>query len=156
MPFATAGAEDLELDRARLERAVSYATARGAQSVRIYRHGCLVARSGNDPVTEEMRLAGWSMTKGVVSTVVGRAVSMGLMSVDDPISKYLDAPDGNELDQAHGELTIRQFLDPDHWAANGHGSTTSGLPVRPTRWQTNWRDRSRPNREAPSCMHRPP
>jgi hypothetical protein len=43
-PFATAGAENLELDRARLERAVSYATARGAQSVRIYRHGCLVAR----------------------------------------------------------------------------------------------------------------
>lgn len=136
-PFATAGAEHLDLDRARLERAVSYATARGAQSVRIYRHGCLVARSGNDPVTEKMRLAGWSMTKGVVSTVVGRAVSMGLMSVDDPISHYLDAPDGTELDQAHGELTIRQFLTQttglrmawvnDLWAAGTTDSVADEL-----------------------------
>lgn len=120
------------MDRERLRRAVSYATARGAQSVRIYRHGCLVARSGNDPVTEKMRLAGWSMTKGVVSVVVGRAAAMGLLSVDDPISKYLDGFEGIELDQAHGELTIRQFLTQttglrmawvnDLWAA---GSTDS-------------------------------
>ncbi|MCZ7628702.1 MAG: serine hydrolase [Microthrixaceae bacterium] len=131
-PFAAAGAEDLDMDRERLRRAVSYATARGAQSVRIYRHGCLVARSGNDPVTEKMRLAGWSMTKGVVSVVVGRAAAMGLLSVDDPISKYLDGFEGIELDQAHGELTIRQFLTQttglrmawvnDLWAA---GSTDS-------------------------------
>lgn len=98
------------MDRTRLQRAVSYATARGAQSVRIYRHGCLVARSGNDPITEKMRLAGWSMTKGVVSVVVGRAVSMGLLEIDDPISEYLDGYDGIELDRAHGELTVRRFL----------------------------------------------
>lgn len=103
--FAAAGAADVGMDRDRLQRAVAYATARGAQSVRIYRHGCLVARSGNDPVTEGMRLPGWSMTKGVVSTVLGRAVAMGLVSVADPISTYLDG-----LDEAHGALTVEHFL----------------------------------------------
>ncbi len=93
--------------------AVSYATARGAQSVRVYRHGCLIARSGNDPLAENMRLEGWSMTKGVVSTVVGRAEEMGLLSIDDPISKYLDKAHGFDLDAAHGSLTVRQFLNQD-------------------------------------------
>ena len=87
--FETAGAEDVALDRSALERAVAYATARGAQSLRVYRHGCLVARGGNDWLTERQRLPGWSMTKGVVSAVVGRAVQLGLVSVDDPIGAHL-------------------------------------------------------------------
>ncbi len=109
--FDTAAPSDVDMDPAALRRAVSYATARGAQSVRIYRHGCLVARSGNDPLTEDMRLQGWSMTKGVVSTVVGRAVTLGLMDIDAPISRYLSGTDEFELDAQHASLTVREFLN---------------------------------------------
>jgi CubicO group peptidase (beta-lactamase class C family) len=103
--FTVAEPESVQLDRSGLEAAVHYATVRGAQSVRIYRHGCLVARSANDPATEGVPLSGWSMTKGVVATVVGRAAALGRLGVDDPISAHLDG-----LDPAHGAITIRQLL----------------------------------------------
>ena len=104
-PFGVAEPEEVQLDRAGVEAAVHYATVRGAQSVRVYRHGCLVARSANDPATEWVPLSGWSMTKGVVATVVGRAVALGHLGVDDPISSHLDG-----LDPAHGAITVRQLL----------------------------------------------
>ncbi|MGI9578206.1 MAG: serine hydrolase domain-containing protein [Microthrixaceae bacterium] len=129
--FDTAGAENVALDRTALERAVAYATARGAQSVRIYRHGCLIARGGNDWFTERQRLPAWSMTKGVVSTIVGRAEHLGILGVDDPIGQYLDG-----LSDDVGDLTIRHFLTQtsglrmawvnDLWAA---GTTDSVADV---------------------------
>lgn len=119
------------MDRDALERAVSYATARGAQSVRIYRHGCLIARGGNDWFTERQRLPAWSMTKGVVSTVVGRAERLGLVSVDDPIGQYIGG-----LSPEVAALTVRNFLTQtsglrmawvnDLWAA---GTTDSVADV---------------------------
>lgn len=114
-----------------LTAAVQYATQRGAQSVRIHRNGCLVARSGHDPYTETQRFAGWSMTKDVVSTVVGRAVNLGLLDVDDTVGAHLDG-----LRPEVGALTIQQFLTQttglrmawanDLWAA---GSTDSVADV---------------------------
>lgn len=94
------------LDPDRTEAAVAYASARGALSVRIYRHGCLVARSGLDPTNEWSPMATWSMTKGVLSLVVGRAVTLGLLDVDDAIGEHLDG-----LDAAHGAITVRQLLN---------------------------------------------
>ncbi len=105
-PMAATQPEAVSLDAKALGKAVQYSTDRGAQSLRVYRHGCLVAKSGHDPLTEEMRLASWSMTKGMVSVVVGRAVEMGLLDIDDPIGDYLG---GLEPDKA--ALTIRQFLN---------------------------------------------
>lgn len=128
-PFGVADPEEVGLDSAGVRRAVEYSTVRGAQSVRIYRHGCLVARSGNDPTSERVRMPGWSMTKGVLSTIVGRAVGMGLLEVDDPIGKYIDG-----LDAKHAALTVRHLLTQtsglrmawlnDLWAAgNGDAAT---------------------------------
>jgi len=94
---------DVTADAAR--DAVAYATARGAQSVRVYRRDCLIATSGLDPFTESSTLPAWSMTKGVVSLVVGRAVTLGHMDVDAPIGTYLDG-----LDEAHAAITVRQLL----------------------------------------------
>jgi CubicO group peptidase (beta-lactamase class C family) len=104
--FEVAEPEEVRLDRAGLEAAVDYASKRGAQSVRVYRHGCLIARSANDPSTERVPMSGWSMTKGVVATVVGRAVALGRLGVDDPIGKYIEG-----LDQAHAAITVRQLLN---------------------------------------------
>jgi len=131
----SAAPDQVDLDAAALRSAVQYATQRGAQSVRIYRHDCLVARSGNDPVTEHQRLTGWSMTKGVVSTVVGRAVTLGLLDVDDPIGNHLDG-----LDDGKAAITVRNLLNQtsglrfawlnDLWAA-GNADSTADVLARP-------------------------
>ena len=95
----------MALDPAAVREAVGYSSARGAQSVRVYRHDCLVATSGNDALTGSTPMATWSMTKGVVSMLVGRAVTQGALSVDDPIGLHLDG-----LGPAHGAITVRQLL----------------------------------------------
>jgi CubicO group peptidase (beta-lactamase class C family) len=95
----------VDLDAEAVADAILYATAKGAQSVRVYRHDCLVGTSGWDPSTEWSLLPAWSMTKGVVSVVVGRAVALGLMDVDAPIGRYLAG-----LDEPHAAITVRQLL----------------------------------------------
>lgn len=96
----------VSLDEDRLQQSVDYAVAKGSQSVRVYRHGCLVATGSNDASVEHVPLPAWSMTKGVVSMLVGRAVELGLLAVDDPIGKYLDV-----ADERKASLTVRQFLN---------------------------------------------
>ena len=130
-PFGTASPAGVGLDAGALREAVQYATDRGAQSVRVYRHGCLVARSGHDPVSEHQRFPGWSMTKGVVATVVGRAVALGLLEVDDPIGAHLGglAPDVAALtvgEFLHQTTGLRMAWVNDLWAA---GSTDSVADV---------------------------
>ncbi len=97
--------ESVALDPASVRGAVGYSSARGAQSVRVYRHDCLVATSGNDALAGSTPMATWSMTKGVVSMLVGRAVTQGALSVEDPIGLHLDG-----LGPAHGAITVRQLL----------------------------------------------
>jgi CubicO group peptidase (beta-lactamase class C family) len=103
--FERVDPERVDLDAQALADAVGYGTARGAQSVRVYRHDCLVATSGLDPFTEASQLPAWSMTKGVVSMVVGRAVTLGHLRVDAPIGTYLDG-----LSPAHAAITVEQLL----------------------------------------------
>ncbi len=97
--------EQAALDRRAVVDALTYGTARGAQSLRVYRGHCLVGTSGNDPSTEWTPLPAWSMTKGVVSLLVGRAVTLGHLSVDDPIGEHLDG-----LSPAHAAITVRHLL----------------------------------------------
>lgn len=94
------------LDSALVRQAVDYAVAKGTQSVRVYRHGCLVGVGSDDPQLERQPLPGWSMTKGVVSMLVGRAVTLGRLSVDDPIGRYLDVADPRKA-----AITVRQLLN---------------------------------------------
>lgn len=104
--FRRADPEQVDLERGAVADAVAYGSARGAQSVRVYRHDCLVGTSGLDPTTEWTMLPSWSMTKGVVSLVVGRAVTLGALEVDDPIGRHLAG-----LDPAHAAITVRQLLN---------------------------------------------
>lgn len=94
------------MDAAVLQRALDYAVGKGAQSIRVYRHGCLVGTGANDPAVDWVPLPAWSMTKGVVSLLVGRAVQLGKLHVDDPIGKYLRVDDPRKA-----ALTVRQFLN---------------------------------------------
>lgn len=104
--FTDVAPEDVDVDAAAVRDAVAYATARGAQSLRVYRHDCLIGVSGWDALTGAAELSAWSMSKGVVSLAVGRAVTMGLMRVDAPIGTYLAG-----LDAAHAAITVRELLN---------------------------------------------
>lgn len=97
---------DVGLDAGAVRAAIDYAVAKGSQSVRVYRHGCLVALGSNDPPLETQMLPGWSMTKGVMSMIVGRAVTLGALSVDDPIGRYLPV-----ADERKAAITVRQLLN---------------------------------------------
>ncbi len=97
--------ETVGLDSTALARAVNFATSRNAGSVRILRHGYLVATSGLDALTATVPNNLWSSTKGVVSVLTGRAIALGKLRLDDPISLYVP-----EADAAHGRITIRQLL----------------------------------------------
>ncbi len=103
--FDAADPPAVGLDADALTEAMAYGSSRGAQSLRVYRHGCLIARSANDPSADWVALPAWSMTKGVVALVTGRAVTLGHLGIDDPIGSYLDG-----LDEAHGAITVRQLL----------------------------------------------
>lgn len=103
--FGTAAPDEVDIDPGAVERAVWIATLNLAASVRIYRHDCLVATSGRDGETERAPQNLWSATKGVLSIIVGRAVTMGKLGLDDPIGRYLP-----QADAAHGAITVRQLL----------------------------------------------
>jgi CubicO group peptidase (beta-lactamase class C family) len=98
------------LDPAAVRAAVTYATARGARSVRVYRRGCLVAEGGTEPWAAARPLAAFSMTKSVVSLAVGRADALGLLDVDAPIGPARRAA-GYRVDAAKSALTPRHFLN---------------------------------------------
>jgi CubicO group peptidase (beta-lactamase class C family) len=114
--FDTADPASVQLDPTAVRDAIDYATRNLAASVRIYRHDCLVGQSGADGDTRFAPANLWSATKGVVSILVGRAVEMGKLSVDDPIGRYLP-----QADAAHGAITVRELLTQSsglrfHWA----------------------------------------
>lgn len=132
--FQRATPEEVDLDPASVQDAVRFATGNLAASVRIYRHDCLVATSAFDPDTEYVPAGLWSLTKGVVAVLVGRAVQLGRLSVDDTVGRYFP-----EADAEHGAVTVRQLLHQNsglafHWAndvaAGGTDSIrfTLGLP----------------------------
>lgn len=103
--FGTAAPEDVDLDSGPVNSAVFLATLNLAESVRIYRRDCLVATSGRDAETATIPQNLWSATKGILSILVGRAVTQGRLRLDDPIGSYLP-----EADAAHGALTVRNLL----------------------------------------------
>lgn len=103
--FQRAAPEQVDLDGAKVRSALRFMTSRLAVSARVYRHGCLVATSGLDPLTQNTRANIWSATKGVTALLTGRAITQGKLGLDDPIGRYLP-----QADAAHGAITVRQLL----------------------------------------------
>ena len=73
--------------------------------MRVYRYGCLVGEDRAAPVNRDQQFESWSMAKSVVSLIFGRAMTLGLISPDDPVGSLVP-----EADQAHGAITIRNLL----------------------------------------------
>ena len=99
---------EVGLDPVLVQRALALFTLNGAETVKVFRHGCLVGEGALDAAFNRVPRLNWSQTKTVASLIAGVAVRKGLIDVDDPIGKYLPAGMG---DAAHRAVTIRQVLN---------------------------------------------
>ncbi|MFN8037181.1 MAG: serine hydrolase [Acidimicrobiia bacterium] len=103
--FTAANPADEGVDPTIVGKVIDAIAPQLTTSFRIYRHDCLVGRTLLDDVTARQPQQFFSMTKTVVSLLVGKAISMGRLRLDDPIGRYLP-----EADAAHGAITVRQLL----------------------------------------------
>lgn len=101
------------IDAAKLQDALDFASTRSSATTAVYRHGCLVGEDRAAPATDGQTFQSFSMAKSVTSMLTGRAVTLGYLSVDDPIGAFMP-----EADRAHGALTVRDLLTMSsglHW-----------------------------------------
>ena len=106
------------MDAEKLQSAIDYGTTQASYAIRVYRGGCLVGEDRLADQNRHSRYESWSMAKSVTSMIFGRAMTLGLMSPDDPVGSLVP-----EADQAHGAITVHDLL-----------TMTSGL-----KWN-GWRD----------------
>lgn len=106
--YPVSSPESVGLDSAKLKGAIDFWTTRGSESVKVFRHGCLVAESGRDPVTERIPRQNWSQTKTVNSLVAGIAVTHGLLKLTDTMDKFFPPGVGTA---EHRSITVRDALN---------------------------------------------
>lgn len=106
--YPVSSPESVELDSGKVKEAVDYWTTRGGESVKVFRHGCLVAESGRDALTERVPRQNFSQTKTVNSLVAGIAVTQGLLKLTDTMDKFFPPGIGTP---AHRSITVRDALN---------------------------------------------
>ena len=82
--WETAAPSAVALDPGKLQAALDFATSRTTLSMAVFRNGCLVAESRLDPLTRDQTFESFSMAKSITSMVVGRAATLGYVSVESP------------------------------------------------------------------------
>lgn len=103
--FQRATPAEAGMDPAKLADAIDYGTSNLAFAVRVYRHGCLVGEDRLAPLNRNSTYESFSMGKSLVSLAFGRAMTLGLISPDDPVGSLFP-----EADAAHGKITMRHLL----------------------------------------------
>ena len=93
------------MDAAALQGALDYGSSNLGFAVRVYRRGCLVGEDRLAQLNRNARFESWSMAKSVTSMLFGRALTLKLISPEDPVGALLP-----EADAAHGEITMRHLL----------------------------------------------
>ena len=93
------------MDAAKLQDAIDYGTTQASFAIRVYRHGCLVGEDRLRRPEPQLAVESWSMAKSVTSMMFGRAMTLGLISPDDPVGSLVP-----EADKAHGEITMHDLL----------------------------------------------
>jgi CubicO group peptidase (beta-lactamase class C family) len=93
------------MDAAKLQDALDYGSTNLGFAVRVYRRGCLVGEDRAADANRDSRYESWSMAKSVVALMFGRAMTLGLISADDPVGALVP-----EADKAHGQITMRDLL----------------------------------------------
>lgn len=110
--WPTARPEEVGLDSHALDEVAAFHTARAQRTLFVFRFGCLVKVGNLNEQFENVPQHQWSVTKVWSTAVIGRAVSMGLIDVDDNFGTYFPRLG----DAAHRSVTLRQLLQ--HTAGN--------------------------------------
>jgi CubicO group peptidase (beta-lactamase class C family) len=97
--------QEAGFDPAKLQDAVDYGSTQASFAIRVYRYGCLVAEDRAAPAGGTQRYESWSMAKSVTSMLFGRAMTLGLISPDDPVGSLLP-----QADKEHGLISMRDLL----------------------------------------------
>jgi CubicO group peptidase (beta-lactamase class C family) len=105
--YARADPAAVGVDAHTLRDAMAYWAHEGAENLKVFRHGCLIAEGPLDAATDRIPRQNWSQTKTVSALIAGVAVRQGLMELDAPIGEYL--PEGLG-DQAHRAIPVRALL----------------------------------------------
>jgi CubicO group peptidase (beta-lactamase class C family) len=92
-------------DATKLQDAIDYGTTQASFAIRVYRNGCLVGEDRSAPINRHQRFESWSMAKSVTSMLFGRAMTLGLVSPEDPVGSLVP-----EADRAHGLISLRDLL----------------------------------------------
>jgi CubicO group peptidase (beta-lactamase class C family) len=93
------------MDAARLQDAIDYGSTQASYAIRVFRHGCLVGEDRLADVNRDERYESWSMAKSVTALIFGRAMTMRLISPEDPVGSLVP-----EADEPHGAITARDLL----------------------------------------------
>ena len=105
--------DEAGMDAARLQSAIDYGTGNASMAIRVYRNGCRVGADRLAAVNEVLPFESWSLAKSVTSLIFGRAMTLGLISPDDPLGSLVP-----EADLEHGRITLRDLLTATsglHW-----------------------------------------
>ena len=104
--WETAKGSDVGLDDAALQKAADFYRDNLQATMRIYRFNCLVKTGAFDPIEERRPAHMFSTTKPTMTLLAGRAIDLGLLSVNDTVGRFF--PD--QGDAAHRAITVKQLL----------------------------------------------
>ncbi|MEV6768160.1 serine hydrolase [Nocardia sp. NPDC051030] len=105
------------LDPAAVLAAIDFTERRFTRSIRVYRHGYLIGAGDRDETRSHAIRPVWSASKSVLAMVTGRAITLGLLELDDPVGRHLP-----EAGPRYRDITVRNLLNQ-----------SSGLQFRPGR-----------------------
>src|SRR5260370_14185187 len=87
-PFQTATPEEVGLDPGVLQEAANYHSQKLQETFWVVRFGCLVKTGNLNALFDHTPKHQWSVTNGVSTADLGRAVTRGYLSVEDTVGKY--------------------------------------------------------------------
>jgi CubicO group peptidase (beta-lactamase class C family) len=123
--WSRAGAAEMGFDPARLDELASLAAGAGSNCLVVTRQGQVVGEwywAGTDASsTQEV----FSVTKSYASTLVGIAQEEGLLDIDDPASRYIDAWAGTDS----AGVTVANLLSNDSGRTWDPNADYRQLPV---------------------------
>ena len=103
---------EVNVDPQKLEAALDFERPRMTQEIAVFRHGCLIGER-RWFTGEGEHFEGWSMSKSATAMAAGRAISLGLLDIDDSVGKFVP-----EADAEHAAITVRDLLTMTsglHW-----------------------------------------
>jgi CubicO group peptidase (beta-lactamase class C family) len=138
--WPTSSPEEQGMSSERLARLVDFGSSNDMDSVLVTRHGRIVLEATYAPFRAGLKHRVYSVTKAVVSTLVGMALGDGLLDSTDRrvVDFFADRTIAN-LDDAKKAITVRQLLDMTSglsWQEGLSGASESYIAmVRSPDWQ---------------------